>query len=67
MNILINNKAFTLPEKTSLSGALKHAGINSFQGIAVAVNNHIIPKTNWDNHTINENNSLTIIRATQGG
>ena len=67
MNIFINNKAFNLPENTNLSEALKSAGINGFQGIAIAVNNHIIPKTNWDNHAIVENDALTIIRATQGG
>ena len=67
MNVFINNKTFTLPEKTTLSGALNHAGINSFQGIAVAVNNHIIPKTNWDHCILNETDSITIIRATQGG
>ena len=67
MNIFINNKPFDLPEKINLSVALKTAGIKSFQGIAVAVNQHIISKTYWENHIINENDSLTIIRATQGG
>ena len=67
MTIFINNKSFDLPENTILSEALKTAGINHFEGIAVAVNNHIIPKTNWDNHAVSENDSLTIIRATQGG
>jgi len=67
MTIFINNKSFDLPDNTNLSDALKTAGINSFQGIAVAVNNHIIPKTSWEDHAIGENDALTIIRATQGG
>ncbi len=36
-------------------------------GIAVAVNNNVIPKSNWDNHQLSETDDILIISATQGG
>jgi thiamine biosynthesis protein ThiS len=31
------------------------------------VNNKVIPRNEWNTHKLNENDSITIIRATQGG
>lgn len=36
-------------------------------GIAVAVNEEIIPKTNWDTYQVQDNDNILIITATQGG
>ncbi len=54
-------------ENSSLVKALEQNGINSQKGIAVAVNNAVIPKAEWQNKILNENDKITIIRATQGG
>ena len=36
-------------------------------GIAVAINNTVIPKSNWNSHIIRETDDILIISATQGG
>ncbi len=36
-------------------------------GIAVAINNNVIPKSNWDNQLVSESDDILIISATQGG
>ncbi len=36
-------------------------------GIAVAINNTVIPKSNWDSHCLLETDDILIISATQGG
>ncbi|MBP4140795.1 sulfur carrier protein ThiS [Flavobacterium sp. P4023] len=36
-------------------------------GIAVAINNIVIPKSNWNSHIIQETDEILIISATQGG
>ncbi|MFV5687797.1 sulfur carrier protein ThiS [Flavobacterium sp. ZT3R25] len=36
-------------------------------GIAVAINNTVIPKSNWNSHPIQETDDILIISATQGG
>jgi sulfur carrier protein len=36
-------------------------------GIAVAINNTVIPKSNWTDHPISQSDEILIISATQGG
>jgi sulfur carrier protein len=36
-------------------------------GIAVAINNTVIPKSNWNDHPISQSDEILIISATQGG
>jgi len=66
-NISINNKACSVEKNSSLVKVLEQNGIQSQKGIAVAVNNVVIPKTEWQNKILNENDKITIIKATQGG
>lgn len=46
---------------------LKLKNLEQKKGIAVAVNNQIIPKMNWEKYTVSENDKLMVIQATQGG
>lgn len=36
-------------------------------GIALAINNTVIPKSAWNSHLIQETDDILIISATQGG
>ncbi|PKB16235.1 sulfur carrier protein ThiS [Flavobacterium sp. 5] len=36
-------------------------------GIALAINNTVIPKSDWNSHFIKETDDILIISATQGG
>lgn len=36
-------------------------------GIAVAINNTVVPKINWNEHLVHETDEILIISATQGG
>ena len=36
-------------------------------GIAVAINNTVIPKSNWNSHLLTDSDTILIISATQGG
>jgi len=37
------------------------------KGIAVAINTTVIPKSEWNNYTLSQNDQVLIITATQGG
>jgi sulfur carrier protein len=65
--VFVNNKSCVLEINSSLNTALEQNGINSQKGIAVAVNNTVVPKAEWQNRILNENDKITVIRATQGG
>ena len=36
-------------------------------GIAVAINNTVVPKTKWNEYLLHETDDILIISATQGG
>lgn len=66
MKLIVNNK----PEEYSLehlNQLLQALDLLESKGIAVAVNNKVVPKANWNTFQLNENDTITIIRATQGG
>jgi len=67
MKIQVNNEPFELLNAATIPFVLDKVKIPSRQGIAVAVNNIVIAKSTWDTYLVKENDSLTIIRATQGG
>ena len=67
MELLVNNKPENLPSGGKLYQLLLQLGIADKRGIAVAVNNAVITRTDWDSYILNEKDKITIIRPTQGG
>lgn len=67
MNVIVNNKPEASTEDENLLSLLSRLNLSEKQGIAVAVNNIVVTKTGWTNYQLNENDKITIIRATQGG
>ena len=65
--IYINNKVFQIEESENLISILNKLNLNLNKGIAVAVNNNIIPKTEWEKYIVIDNDKITLIKATQGG
>ena len=61
-----NNQSITTEAK-SLKDLLAEKSMAEKSGIAVAVNQIIIQKTNWDDTLLQQNDSILIITATQGG
>ncbi|MDX5437254.1 MAG: sulfur carrier protein ThiS [Pontibacter sp.] len=67
MEISVNQKAQTVADNCSVQQLLQTLLPQHQNGFAVAVNNAIVPKLHWDDHSLQPNDSVTIIRATQGG
>jgi sulfur carrier protein len=67
MNVFINNKQHNLSQPKNLFEVLTDVHLISQKGIAVAINNSVIPKSEWEKYQLNENDKITIITATQGG
>jgi sulfur carrier protein len=51
----------------SLLELLQQLNKSEQSGIAVAINNQVIPKDNWSAQALQDQDSITIITATQGG
>lgn len=69
MEIIINNQTRSLSGHSSLSvQQLLNIEIPLKQkGIAIAVNSKVVPKADWENKIISNNDIVLIIKATQGG
>ena len=67
MELLVNNKTEKLQTGNMLSEILLQLNLLDKRGIAVAVNNAVISKPDWNNYELKENDKITIIRPTQGG
>lgn len=68
MELKINNQLKQFASDSLTVQALLDLEIpNKQNGIAVAINNTVISKSNWDSHHLNETDDILIISATQGG
>lgn len=69
MEITINNKLKTLtaPQPITVQQLINQEIPERQQGIAIAINNRVIAKAEWQQTTIAHKDEVTIIRATQGG
>jgi sulfur carrier protein len=67
MEVIINHNKTDLLEASSLLYLLQTQDLSEKKGIAVAVNNKVVPKARWKSHVLKQNDMITIIKATQGG
>lgn len=62
----VNNTAQTFNSPSNLQDLLTQLNISD-KGVAVAVNNQIVSKNDWNQRQLAEGENILIIRATQGG
>lgn len=66
MNITINGKDITLTDGASVADALEAAGIEP-KGIAIALNDIVVPKDRIAATILSESDRILIIKAFYGG
>ena len=66
MKIYINQKEIEVQDSISVKELLDMQQI-SIEGTAIAIDNKLVPKTEWNDRILTEGNKITIIRATFGG
>ena len=66
MYIKVNNKQQEISENTSVQQLVEQLNIPT-NGIAIAINNNVVTKSEWNSKTINNNDDVLIIKSTQGG
>ncbi|RAV99016.1 sulfur carrier protein ThiS [Pseudochryseolinea flava] len=69
MEITINNtlKIFEGYDSLSVQQLLNLEIPERQKGIALAINNTVIPRSEWQHHRIQRQDKIIIIKATQGG
>ena len=66
ISINVNNTMHQVAENMSLATVVSN--LSPIQhGIAVAINNTVIPHFKWEKTNVSHNDNILIIQATQGG
>lgn len=66
MKLHVNDMEVMLSEEPSITGLLKQLSRNE-KGIAVAVNEEVVARSDWDSKLLHDADRIMIIQATQGG
>lgn len=66
MKVFLNRTELALDESATLGELLAREGIPD-KGIAVAVDNKVVPKTAWSTLRLHDGAAITVIRAVCGG
>ena len=66
MKILVNNKETDLTQGNPLADVARQLELPA-QGVAIALNNRMIPRAQWAEQAVKDGDSLVIIKAACGG
>ena len=66
ITVNVNNQNHSFKEPVKLQELLEQLNIQA-SGIAIAINNEIISKPQWEYTLVEEGSNVLVIRATQGG
>ena len=66
MQVKLNDKEYSINEGTSLAEFISSLGIKT-SGVAIAIDNEIIPKSIWEETILTSNTEMMLIHAVSGG
>ena len=67
MRIHINDIAYEFPAGATLAELGRELGFAERRGVAVAVNDAVVPRPAWPASALAEGDRVLVIQATQGG
>jgi thiamine biosynthesis protein ThiS len=67
MEVLINQQAVSVQPDASLLDVLNGYGVLQSKGVAVAVNETVVPTNQWEITRLQPDDRVIIIKAAQGG
>lgn len=67
MEITVNNQSVAVHPESSVATLLESLKFGASRGIAIAINEEIIPRETWPQRMLAARDRVTIISAVQGG
>jgi sulfur carrier protein len=67
MEIMLNGQATQVVAPYTVDQLISEFFRGSGKGIAVAINQSIVPKSDWSSRKLSPDDQITLITATQGG
>jgi sulfur carrier protein len=66
MKIKLNDKTYEAPDGTTLGQFVESLGV-PLQGVAVAIDYEVVPKSRWHDTVLDDRMELMMIHAVSGG
>ncbi len=66
ITIKVNNIQKELPSPITLTALVEQLAVST-NGIAIAINNEVVKKEQWETQQVVNNDAILIIKSTQGG
>ncbi len=67
MTITLNGKELDIPQNINILDLLALIKQKDYGGIAIAINDMVVPKSKWEKSTITKGDKVLLIKASQGG
>ncbi len=67
MNIRVNDQPRRVDPGASLLDLLRELALAERKGVAVAINDDVVPRAAWPARALAESDRVLVIQATQGG
>ena len=65
--IRVNDAPRSFAAGTTLAELVRDLGLADRKGVAIAINNAVVPRATWPTHLLVDGDRVLVIRATQGG
>jgi sulfur carrier protein len=67
MNLRVNDQPRRVAPGATLLDLLRELALAERKGVAVAVNDTVVPRATWPTHALADSDRVLVIQATQGG
>ena len=67
LRVYVNDKPRDLAAPGTVLALLRELGLAGRRGVAVAVNDGVVPRASWPSHALAADDRVLVIQATQGG
>jgi len=67
MHIRVNDQPREIAADTALSDLVSVLGLGERKGVAIAINDEVVPRAVWPERRLAEGDGVLVIQATQGG
>ena len=67
MTIHVNDQPRAVSVQSTLADLLRELGLLERKGVAVAINDEVVPRATWLARGLRESDHVLVIQATQGG
>jgi sulfur carrier protein len=67
MTIHVNDQPRVLATGAQLADLLRDLGLAERKGVAIAINDEVVPRSTWPTRALADGERILVIQATQGG